>query len=478
MESKSILKNFFSLTFSNIIGQVITFLTTIYLARIFGPEEFGTINFAQVFVSYFILFSTLGLPNLGIIKITKNENKLEQYVNKILSLRGLLSTLSFIVMVIVVFFFIESTEVKIMILINGVTVLTTGFFIDWVFQALQQMKYVAFANLLRNVSYGLLLVPTIVFKLYTKIYIVPFALALSSILGVIYLLYIYLVKHKNKLSFDFSVSESKKMITDGVPFFFSGIFAAFNNNIDILMIGLLRDNTEVGLYSAVYKFINIITVFISFIFTPLYPYLIKYYHEQNWDSLSTIVNKLTKFVYILAFPILAGSLALRNDFVLMAYGEDYLTGDVQIVFIVLMIHVTLLFIREIYGYELTAWGLQKKYMKIIMVSSGVNILANLIFIPMFGFKAAAFATLLSEVINIIFMKKISHAAAPIKTEKDFLWKIILISVLMGGSVYLLRTYVITNMLLLILIGMVIYGGLLLALGVITKSELKQLKGVR
>ncbi|MFS7412841.1 flippase [Carnobacterium maltaromaticum] len=475
INTKGIVKNFFSLTFSNIIGQAITFLTTIYIARKFGPTEFGIINFANVFVSYFILISTVGLPNLGIINITKDESKLSYYVNKILSLRGLLSVFAMGLLLLVVPFLDKSGDVKTMILINGITILSTGFFIDWVFQALQKMSYVAYANLLRNVIYGIVLVGSIASGIYTKIYIVPISLAISGVIGTIYLLLIYRYKEKQKIKFDLTIKDSKIMVVAAVPFFFSGIFAAFNNNIDILMLGFLKSSYEVGLYSAVYKFINIITVFISFLFTPLYPYLIKYYHEKNWSVLNTLVNKLTKFVYLLAIPMLVGALALRDDVILTVYGSKFLTSDVQFIFVVLMIHVTILFIREIYGYELTAWGFQTTYMKIIMCSSLFNILANFIFIPFFGLRAAALATLISEIINVIFMRRVSKKAVDIKLEKKYFIGIFFSSFVMGLTVYLLRSFVFQNIFGLVTIGMIVYGILILLTKVLTKDELKYLK---
>jgi O-antigen/teichoic acid export membrane protein len=173
--------------------------------------------------------------------------------------------------------------------------------------------------------------------------------------------------------------------------------------------------------------------------------------------------------------MLVGALALRDDVILTVYGSKFLTSDVQFIFVVLMIHVTILFIREIYGYELTAWGFQTTYMKIIMCSSLFNILANFIFIPFFGLRAAALATLISEIINVIFMRRVSKKAVDIKLEKKYFIGIFFSSFVMGLTVYLLRSFVFQNIFGLVVIGMIVYGILILLTKVLTKDELKYLK---
>lgn len=130
-------------------------------------------------------------------------------------------------LLLVVPFLDKSGDVKTMILINGITILSTGFFIDWVFQALQKMSYVAYANLLRNVIYGIVLVGSIASGIYTKIYIVPISLAISGVIGTIYLLLIYRYKEKQKIKFDLTIKDSKIMVVAAVPFFFLRDFCSF-----------------------------------------------------------------------------------------------------------------------------------------------------------------------------------------------------------------------------------------------------------
>ena len=151
-----------------------------------------------------MLISTLGLPSLGIIKATKDPENTQKYVNQITSLRIILSVVALCILIVIVPFLNQTTEVKAMILINGITIFTSAVFIDWIFQALQKMSYVGFAALLRNVIYGIGVVVPLATGMYTKIYLVPIAQVVSSIIGGLFLWSIYRKQEKAKFKFDFN----------------------------------------------------------------------------------------------------------------------------------------------------------------------------------------------------------------------------------------------------------------------------------
>lgn len=445
-----------------------------YIANNFDPSGFGVINFSTVFISYFMLISTLGLPSLGIIKATKDPENTQKYVNQITSLRIILSVVALCILIVIVPFLNQTTEVKAMILINGITIFTSAVFIDWIFQALQKMSYVGFAALLRNVIYGIGVVVPLATGMYTKIYLVPIAQVVSSIIGCLFLWSIYRKQEKAKFKFDFNLKDAKILVLAAVPFFFSGVFATFNSNIDILMIGIFKTKSDVGLYSAVYKIINILTIFVSFIFTPLYPYLIKYFHNEDYLSLDSLVAKLSKFVYILAFPMLAGGLLLRENILLTLYSAEYYTEEVKLVYLVLIIQVFMLFGREIYGYELTAWGLQKKYMQIVMISSVYNIISNIIFIPMFGIVGAAVNTVISEIVNFILMRHFSRKTYIVKQDFSYIYGIIFATIIMSSGIFLIKVFISKSILVLIPIGIVLYAITILVSRVLSKEEINYL----
>ncbi|WP_278280846.1 polysaccharide biosynthesis C-terminal domain-containing protein [Clostridium saccharobutylicum] len=121
---------------------------------------------------------------------------------------------------------------------------------------------------------------------------------------------------------------------------------------------------------------------------------------------------------------------------------------------------------------MSAWNLQKKYMKVVLLSSIYNIISNFAFIKYYGIEGAAVNTLISEIINVVLMFKISRNVVKIKYENKFIAKILVSS--LGMSVIILICKIVTyNAIILSIIGGGIYFCLLFITNTISISEIKE-----
>mgnify|MGYP001321922484 CR=1 FL=1 len=349
------------------------------------------------------MIASFGIPNFGIISIAKNKENTDGLVNTFTSLRLLLGIFSYIALFIVVLFISKNSETKIMILLSGMFIIINAFNVDWVFNALQELKYVAISTVLKNLIYSLFVFIIFIIFNNNSIYFVPISLFFGYLVSTIYIFCQYCFKYKKRFSFMWRLREYKSILQKSYPFFFSGIFATINCNIDTLMLGLIRSDFEVGLYNSVYKIVSILILFIGFVFTPIYPLLIQYHNEKKYKELEIILNNVRKIINILAVPLGLGALIINKEIILTIYGSRY--KEATIAFIILMLYVSILFVREIYAYQLSAWDMQKKYLKVVLISATYNVISNLILIPIYGLNAAAFNTAVSELLNLFIMKK-------------------------------------------------------------------------
>ena len=63
------------LFFERIIGMAVTFFVGVYVARYLGPANFGLLSYAGSFVGLFMGISALGLNNIVVRELVKNEKK-------------------------------------------------------------------------------------------------------------------------------------------------------------------------------------------------------------------------------------------------------------------------------------------------------------------------------------------------------------------------------------------------------------------
>lgn len=465
-----VVKNFISLTFANVLGQVLMLISVIYTAQYFGPDNFGIINFSNVIIMYFTALASFGLQTLGIGEIAKSKMNNDSKINTILSLRLILATIAYFLIIILVVIIKKSMVYKLNILFYGLTVFPTAIYVDWIFNANEEMQYNSRSIIMKNLVYSLMVIVALKFFNINNLYYLALFMFLSTLISSLYLLKIAKRHYHMEFKFIFDAKEYKRLISSAWPFFFSGIFATINSTIATLMLGFMRTDYEIGIYNSVYKIVNVFIMVVGILFTPVYPLLIRYYNEKQTEKLSILINNLRKIMYVIAIPLLFVSFILNKEIILTLYGDKY--KDAYIVCTILFIYVALLYIREIYGYELTAWNLQKKYMKVVLLSSIYNIISNFVFIRYYGIEGAAINTLISEIINLTLMFKISRSAVKIKYQNNFIIKIIISSIIM--SIIILTSKIITdNAIILSGIGIVIYVSLLFMTKTISITEIKE-----
>ena len=464
-------KNFFYISVGNITSQILNFAVTVYIANVFGPEEFGIISFVNILVMYFFYLASFGLYGLGVIEASDTKKSLRKTVDMIVSLRVILSLIAFLLLLIVTLFIQKDKVFKIMLLLNGLTILGSSFYIDWVFNGIQEMKYTSISVILKNVAYCILIIAVIGTGISKSLYIVPVSLVVATFISSGYLFYIYMKRYNNGFSFTINIEKYKALLSNSWPFFFNGIFALVNLNMDTLMLGVLRSNYEVGLYNSVYRIASAIILVISFFFTPVYPMLIRNFNEGKHETLSLIINKLRKLMITICVPVAVTAFILKDEVIATLYSEDY--AKAAVTFTILMLYIAVLSVREIYGYELNAWGAQKKYMKAVSVSAVYNILGNALLIPYFGIEGAAINTLVSEVINYILMKKYANKVLKIRYENRYISRVVFSGLIFALTILLIKTITLNAIYIMAAAGLV-YSIAIFLTKAFTVKELKEM----
>jgi O-antigen/teichoic acid export membrane protein len=468
----SIFKNILLLLTSNIITQVIYFLVFIYIARKFGPVSFGQLNWSKAIAQYFILFSIFGLDNIAMIDTIKDKNSIEKIkstFNKIFTQRLVLSLISYLLLLVFILVIPKEIEVKVLTLIVGLSILSKVLNIDWFFKSFQQMEHPATSEIIRTTLYCLLLI--IALSISDSLYLVPLALFIAETISYLYMMWKYPLK----------IRLSNTLIDIGTlrrsyPFFVSGIFATINLNIDTVVIGFTREAVEVGLYSSAYKIVSVFILIITFVFTAIKPVMIEDFNRKRFQELENLVRMAKRVVILLAVPIAVSGFVISEEIIVTLFGEEY--KNAQIVLSILLLYTSILFMREIYGYQLVAYNLHKKYMKIVTLSSLVNILLNIILIPNFGIVVAALTSLISEIINITLMRRACKPIIKAKLKFIYYVKVFGSSAILYGILTILKNYW-SNAILLSIIGGTIYIILILLFKTISIGNVKLLlKGIK
>lgn len=406
MRSASIKKN----TVYNIIKTVSTILFPVitfpYISRVLQPENIGRINFGNSIVGYISLLATLGVTTYAIrecSKVKDDREKLGKLSGEILSINLFTTFIAYAVLAILLLLYGKLRDYRLLITIQSMSVIFTTLGADWLNTAMEDFRYVTIRTVAFQVV-SVIMMFIIVRKPsdYLK-YAVITVLASSggSTMNIIYR------KKYCKTKFTLKCN-LKKHFPPIIGLFAMMLAQQIFTMCDTTIIGLTLGDYQVGLYSTALKIYNVINQIACSIFLVTLPQLSIAFANGNSDDYKRILNYFVDFSSIVCFPCVVGMFMLSQEIIVLAGGSNYLgaTACIKILSITLIAGSAS---NCTFNANLLACGKDRICFLICLVTSVVNVITNLIFVPLYGIEAAAYTTLASQllitIMSIPFIKK-------------------------------------------------------------------------
>ncbi len=297
-----------------------------------------------------------------------------------------------------------------------------------------------FYNIIRPVSL-LVFASTAVF-LGASLRGVVFSDVLSMVLtfGIMSVYFIRKPPVKPELNFKFS-EPTKQLIRYSFPLLISATLINLMTWTDTIILGYFKSTEVVGIYSAVYPLVGFLTMIINSMGFVYIPVTSKLWGEKKTHLIGPIYQIMTKWCFMLTFPIFA-LMFLYPEFILTKlYGAQYASGA-----LVLRI-LSLGFVTNSYlGFRyhtIIASGDSDFLMKCSVASAGINALLNFMLVPQFGMVGAATASAVSfasiEVLMSLrlWKKQNMHPFTPMYRKLTIICAFMVVSVLVVKNALLL-----------------------------------------
>ncbi|MFQ6003576.1 MAG: flippase [Candidatus Zixiibacteriota bacterium] len=406
----TVLKNFFSLSFGQVAARGLNFLAIAYLARILGSEGFGIISFAQAILAYLMVFSTLGLDLFGTREIAANHKiKKSLFIGNLLSLRVGLALVCILGLGIFVLTINKSSLEKEVIFAYGLYLFPFVFYLGWVFCGIERMEYIGLAAILSRLAF--LATVVILIKDPSNVIFVPYLWFTAA--GVESLFLIFSYRKFGSIKLNVRLPEWKVFIKDSVWIGISIFLLQIYSNFDMVMLGFMKTNHEVGLYSAAYKLILFMVAIGSFYNNSVFP-LISRYAKESKPKLKRLVSKNIAFIWMIGIGLWLVLFLFAPQLILLAYGDKYM-GSVP-AFQILSLTIVIGIIRLIYSSVLVAFNKIRQSLFGVGIGSLINVSLNFLLIPRYGIMGAAVATVIGEIIITVLIANI--ALKLLRTEND------------------------------------------------------------
>lgn len=395
--ARRICKNTTYLGIAEIVSRMLQFVVMLYAARLLTQQNFGKFSFALSLSFMAVILADLGINTLLIREISRNKSLVSKYFINAFSIKIVLSIITFFIIVAVLNALDYPEITRQIVYITWLfTILSTFTELFYsIFRAFEQMFYDAFLKILRM---SILAVAGIyvLFKGYGVI-IFSYTFVFTEIIVITIASLIALKKFiKLDIMIDpvFIKSTLKKALPFGLAFIFGGIYFFIGS----IILSKMKGDVEVAIFSAAYN-IALALIFIPTVYiNAIYPVLSKYYKESK-SGLRLLYERSFKYLYIIGVPISLGIFMLSDEIIDFLYGARYSISSIALR--IISLYLFLKFINFLLGIVLSSIDKQNKRMLGQGITAGINILLNLLLIPLIGFVGAALSTLITEIFLFI-----------------------------------------------------------------------------
>ena len=385
-------------TGSNIIFPLITIP---YVLRILSADNVGKVDFGNSFVSYFSLIASLGISTYAIrecAKVRDDRKKLDRLASQIFSINICTTIIAYVLMAISLVVFRKLDSYRSLIIIQSTVILFTTVGADWINTAMEDFVYITLRSVLFQIlSLGLMFLFVKTPDDYMKYALITvLSSSGSSISNIIYR------KKYCKMRFTWDIPWKTHMVPILFLFVMSFSQTVFNS-ADITMLGLIKGNYAVGIYSTAAKIEKILNQLIASIVYVLMPRLSYMFDIEDYDNINILLRKVLAVFVTIGFPCCAGATVMAKEIVLIVGGENYVGATLVLQILLLSTFFSLVGGSFLGNIVLLPSGNEKKFMIICCISTVINVIANAILIPVFGVYAAAATTAFSSLIILILL---------------------------------------------------------------------------
>ncbi|WP_452232827.1 flippase [Lacinutrix sp. MEBiC02595] len=390
-------------------GLGLSYFFTLLISRFYGAEVVGRFSLTFTILNLFALFFALGIPDT-MVKIIADSNYKQQFDLKKTALRAIL--ISSVIGAIVLFlsakplalFYTDSVLYDYLLI--AAAALVPLVLLRYNFEILRGRNEIVKFGFLSHIIPYLISVLAILFVFFVfeeknglqtiKVYFLGTVIA--------FILSIFLTKHKEEIKR--KAFPLKKMMNYSLPMLATSSFIFLMGWTDTLMLGYYNDKADVGIYSVVIKIARIAIIVLTSVNLVLAPKISELYSKSEHDKMKELIRKATKIIFITTAPMV-GLILIANKFVLGLFGDEFIIGSTAL--IVIMLAQLFNAMTGSVGQVMNMTGNHKKLRDFTIISVILNIVLNLILIPLYGILGAAIATATSSVviniISVIFVKR-------------------------------------------------------------------------
>ncbi|MGA0559401.1 flippase [Larkinella sp. VNQ87] len=398
--------------FDRIFRMATALLVGVWSARYLGPEQFGLLNFANVFPTVLTSLAGLGLANVLVTELVRNKDYTEnQLLGTAFLLRLLAGTVSLLAIAVTArILYSDQPVLQAMILFtSSVLVCQSVDVIDLYFQSRVKSKLSVIAKstafalstglrvyFLAN-EFGLLAFSSVVF--------------VEAALSALILLVIYNRQEGQYLvQWRFNRQLAVLLLQLAWPLMVSEFFIFIYMRCDQFMLKELATNLELGKFSAALRLSEVWYFIATALTSSFYPTIVRL-KTENEEAFQRAYRNLLSLLIFISLLIAVFITFSAPWLIQFLYGQQYRGVDD-----ILVIHIwsaVFVFMGVGSSYWFVIHNKQRLLLLKTIMGAVLNILLNFFLIPRYGAVGTSIATLIAQLTTSYLMNYVISQARPV-----------------------------------------------------------------
>ena len=447
-------------TITSIIFPVITFP---YASRILLPEGIGLVNFQSSIIGYIVLLSSLGIPLYAVKEVAKYRDDIvlrNKVTLEITALSIVLSFLGYIAVFLIGELVPQVNSHLSLFYILSLSVAFTSLGVNWFYQAIEDFKFITIrAVVIRTLAAACLF---LFVKEKTDL-LVYGAITVGSTVGNNFINFIHLRKYIPISTIKDSKLKIFRHLKPALHIFVLNLIISIYVQLNTIMLGFMDGDYAVGIYAAGNKIPHIMLTLVTSMGVVLLPRCSNLVALGKLEEFKSVCNKSIRLVLTLALPFTIGLILLAGPIINVFCGDAFMESIPVIYWtapIILFIGLT-----NVIGIQIL-YPLGKENIVIFSTLGGaaVNLILNVILIPMYSAVGAGISTFSAELVVLLIQIIAGRKYIPVSLFNKINITYVIAAILMTIVILPITSFVSDVWLKLVVttvVGAIAYGSVLL-----------------
>jgi O-antigen/teichoic acid export membrane protein len=254
------------------------------------------------------------------------------------------------------------------------------------------------------------------------------------------------------------------LLREGLPIAASALGIALYTYAGPTVLKYARPGAELGIFSAGYKVVTILTIIPAAFTQVLYPVFSEFFAQAR-EKLEKALADSLRVITLISMPLASGALVVGDDLFRLVFPADYAPGT--LVMQVLLLGNTLGYMNWVLFSFLLSIDRQAFLMRLSLGAGVVAAGLSMLLVPWLGYRVIPFGMAGTDValflIQIFYVRRIGYRHLRLRS----LWRPAVAALVMAAGLVMIGSL---SLFILIPVGAIVYVGVLVALRGVGEQE--------